>query len=405
MKGKLLHILGGGTNQIPLIKKAQSLGVKVLVTDMYPDPPAKSEADFFEQVNTRDIQSTLAVAKKYKIDAIMTDQTDVAVPTVAYIAQELNLVGIGYDVAQRFCDKAEMREALKEKFQSNMPDYHYFADTELAVKFLQKLISANDKSKFVIKPVNSQGSKAVFIVNLRETSIETLKAHVEDAIKESLDHGILIEEFIEGYEVAVESYVDDGEVYNLVLSQKEHFAGNNCLDSRVNFLAEIDADLESKIFDLNTQIIQELGLEFGITHAEYMIQDNTPYLIEVAARGAGSGVSGKIVPYLAEFDSNLALIKRVFKENNGITKSDYKNRFAILDFFKFKPGKVKEVQIDPKIYELSLDFNLNIREGDLIEQSRDSRSRPGYIIVCSDNKEKVLEKLELAKQSIKIIYD
>ena len=57
---KLIHIVGGGPNQISLIKKAKELGLKVLVSDMYANPPGRDYADFFEQINTIDKEATLA---------------------------------------------------------------------------------------------------------------------------------------------------------------------------------------------------------------------------------------------------------------------------------------------------------------------------------------------------------
>jgi len=82
-KKKIIHIVGGGVNQISLVKRAKAMGLRVLITDMYPNPPAREFADYFEQVDTTEKESTLEVAKKNRIDFIITDMTDVAIPTVA----------------------------------------------------------------------------------------------------------------------------------------------------------------------------------------------------------------------------------------------------------------------------------------------------------------------------------
>ena len=80
---KLLHVIGGGFNQVPLVETAKAMGMQVLVTDMYENPPARAAADLFEQVDTTDLDGTLAAARRHKIDYVVTDQTDVAVPTTA----------------------------------------------------------------------------------------------------------------------------------------------------------------------------------------------------------------------------------------------------------------------------------------------------------------------------------
>src|SRR5712692_8200909 len=94
---KLIHIVGGGFNQVPLVEGAKAMGFRVLVTDMYKDPPARALADHCEQIDTANKEDTLKCAKKYGIDYVVTDMTDAAVPTVAYIAENLGLPGIGHE--------------------------------------------------------------------------------------------------------------------------------------------------------------------------------------------------------------------------------------------------------------------------------------------------------------------
>ena len=113
--GKLLHILGGGAFQLPSLRLAKNLGYRVLVTDMYPERPAYALADYHEVVNITDLEGTLAVARKYAIDGILCDTTDVGVPTAAFVAERLNLPGIGYEVARNFTNKHRMRVLTQAK--------------------------------------------------------------------------------------------------------------------------------------------------------------------------------------------------------------------------------------------------------------------------------------------------
>jgi len=71
MASGLIHVVGGGYNQIPLVKKAKELGLRVLVTDMYENPPCKALADIYEQIDTTDKEKTFAAAQKHKIDFII----------------------------------------------------------------------------------------------------------------------------------------------------------------------------------------------------------------------------------------------------------------------------------------------------------------------------------------------
>ena len=51
-----------------------------------------------------------------------------------------------------------------------------------------------------------------------------------------------------------------------------------------------------KLARLNSDMVETMGLPFGITHAEYKYYNGEFYLIEIAARGGGTRISSDIVP-------------------------------------------------------------------------------------------------------------
>ena len=70
-------------------------------------------ADYSELADALDKEKNLSIAEKYDICAVMSDQSDIAIPTVAYIADKLGLPGIGIEKAKLFSNKVLMREFLK----------------------------------------------------------------------------------------------------------------------------------------------------------------------------------------------------------------------------------------------------------------------------------------------------
>ena len=394
-KAKLIHIVGGGFNQIPLVKKAKQMGYCVLVTDMNINPPCKEYADYYEQIDTTNKQATLSCAEKYRIDYITTDQTDVAVPTVAFIAEKLGLSGIGYNTALKFTNKYVMRSALQGKLDEHIPEFYYFDNEPEAENFCKGL---PELSEYVVKPINSQGSKGVTILDHR------YKQMLATAFSESTDRGIIIEKYIPGFEFSVESFVKDEKVYNLTLTKKYHYNTNPCLDERNTFFGDLDLLLEKKIFDVNTKVIKALGLPFGNTHAEYKVKDRNIYLIEIAARGAGGSISSHIIPFLTGFDPLEALLKTLTGQPFEVKIQDYKKKYAVLKFFNFFPGKVKKIYIDKNLASNVLVFNLNLKEGDYINPVKDSRDRPGYFIVCGNDRDDVLRKEKMIESFVQVEY-
>ena len=397
----MIHIVGGGFHQVPLVETAKTMGFRVLVTDMYPNPPAKAVADEFEQIDITHKEDTLLCAKKHGIDFIVTDMTDVGVPTVAYVAENLGLPGIGYETALRFTNKYMMRKTLREKFAAHLPESRYFETAADAVRFFQ---ASPPGSHYVVKPINSQGSRGVFILDRRAANAEE---QIYAAFAESQERGVLLEDFISGTEYSAETFVRDGKVHNLTLTKKYHYAQNPCIDERNTFLGDVSPELEKAIFDLNERIIQAMGLPFGNTHAEYMVHKNQIYLMEIAARSAGGSIGSKIIPYLTGFDCMAALLHALTGRPYAVHIEDYRKKFAVLKFYNFPPGRVKRIFINENMTRDLLVFTLSdyLVEGGTVKPIKDSRDRLGYFVVHGTDREDVLRREKLAESAVKLEYD
>ena len=100
-----IMVIAGGDWQIELIKKAKQMGHYVICSNLYEDSPAFPYADACEVANVLDKEKNLQIAQKYQPDAVISDQSDIAVPTVAYVNEKMGLRGIGTDKADIFTDK------------------------------------------------------------------------------------------------------------------------------------------------------------------------------------------------------------------------------------------------------------------------------------------------------------
>jgi len=397
---KLIHIVGGGFNQVPLVEVAKAMGFRVLVTDMYKDPPARALADHFEQIDTTNKEDTLKCAKKYGIDYVVTDMTDAAVPTVAYIAENLGLPGIGHETALRFTNKYVMRKALQEAFAAHFPEGRYFERVEDAVCFYR---DSHHEYPDVVKPINSQGSRGVFVLAKDGVDAEEL---IYAAFAESRERGILIERFVPGAEYSAETFVRDGKVHNLTLTKKYHYSQNPCIDERNTFLGDVAPELEKAIFALNERIVEALGLRFGNTHAEYKVNSGGIYLMEIAARSAGGSIGGKIIPFLTGFDCLRALLHVLTDRPLEIAIQDYRKRFAVLRFFNFPVGRVKRIFVNKKITEKLMAFTLTdyLEEGGYVGPIKDSRDRLGYFVVYGTDRDEVLRWEKQAEMAVQLEY-
>lgn len=157
--------------------------------------------------------------------------------------------------------------------------------------------------------------------------------------------------------------------------------------------------------ELNRVIVREFGLKNGITHAEYKVHDGKPYLIEIAARGAGGGVSGKIVPQISSFDVNQFVLDCALGNEYKLYKSFTQNKYALLEFLTYSPGKVKSVIIDSDITDTAESFSIDVEEGDVIPKISDSRDRLGSFIIIDSSVDEVKRRANELRQAVTINYE
>lgn len=394
MKPRIL-IVGGGANQLALVRNAKSRGCEVIVTDVNKFPPCRPEADGFFQVDTTDRAGTLRVAQFSQLTAVTTDQSDVAVPTVAYVAETLALPGIGFETALRFTNKHLMRMTIKKMRPDLVPESILFEQEAELLKFLDSAPRMMDE--WIVKPLNSQGSKGV-----ARLTHQTFRNLISVAYRESRGHGVVLEEFVHGEEFSVESFVVDGHVHNLAVTRKFHYPQNDCIDNRNVYLGDIPLDIETALYEANRAVIGLLGLQTGSTHGEFKVKDGRVKLMEIAARGGGGNISGKIIPFLTGFSPTDAVLDFSLGLQPTINASSYREKFAILRFFDFPPGRVKRIQIDDCATDMLLHFELNLKQSDRIHAVRSSRDRAGYFIIGGDNRESVLAMESKMLESVKV---
>ena len=91
LKGKTILLLGGSDFQVSAIECAKRLGLRTVLCDYLPDNPGQYVADVFYQKSTTDQELMLEVARAEKVDGVLSFCSDVALPSAAYVAEQLGL--------------------------------------------------------------------------------------------------------------------------------------------------------------------------------------------------------------------------------------------------------------------------------------------------------------------------
>jgi biotin carboxylase len=226
----------------------------------------------------------------------------------------------------------------------------------------------------------------------------------KDSLAQSHDGRILAERFIDGPEITVEGFCLEGRFHVLAISEKEHYGFNACLARRLSYPPRYSESRMARIRETATKVVETLGLGDGISHAEYRLQGDVPYLVEVAARGGGNRVASRIVPHVSGVDVYELLVRRLRGEQ--VNMPPLLHRAASLEFLDFAPGMVKAIHgLDQARQEgLAWELQLAFGAGDTIEQPSDDRRRLGYAIVLGERRDDVDARCARIKGLVRVEY-
>jgi biotin carboxylase len=378
-RGSRLLFLPGGRWQVPVIRVAQQMGLVVICADGTPDAPGFLIADEAIQVPLQDVASLVRIGRERRIDAVMTEQTDFAVPLVAQVAAELGVKGLPPDVARAATHKGRMRECAAAA-GIRQPAFRVCRLMEEAIRAVAEL-----GLPVFCKPADGQSSRGVSRLN--EASDSTIEEAFERARAASQVGETIFEQYIEGTEATVEGFVVDGLPTTLAISDKEHYADLPGVAQTLTWPGNFPPRVAERIARASEATVRALGIPFGITHGEFLIDaQGEPWLVEMAARGGGTRIPSHIVPAVCGFEPTPALIAILLGETPEVFMTE--ERAAQLRFLRLPPGKrilgfpnLAELQQIPGVVEIA--FNQAV--GERVPAVEDDRSRHGYVIVSADN--------------------
>lgn len=400
-----LMVIPGAAAQIPLIKKLKEFGFSVVCVNPFKNSPSFEYADYKEEYDILDIEACIKIAKKYKVKAVISDECDIAMPTVAAVSEKLNLPSIGSDMASLYTNKLKMR-IFSENNSLPCPKFRKSQTLKEAIDFFNSL----KNQKIIIKPLDSNSSRGVFTIQ----SIEELKKRFNESLNYSrIEKAILCEEYIEGKEFTIDGIVINGVHHSLAISEKKHYAHNPNIACELFFSHENENYDYKKLREINDNYVNQSGLPFGFTHAEYKFNGKEFILIEIGARGGGNYISSHIVPIMTGLDNYQILLNQTFgnREINKLKLDDiYKNRCCVLKFFDLPNGSdgkiLKEITNESFLSNNSnvLLHNFNILPGDIVYSATDDSKRIGFYIAYANTKEELIAFMRLVEKNIKFIF-
>lgn len=292
---KTLAIIGASYLQQPLVEKAKELGLYTLCFAWEEGAVCKELVDEFYPISIVEKEQILAICQQKHIDGICTIASDVAAPTVAYVAEKMGLVGNSYECALKANNKYLMRQAF---MQADVDCPQFMRVLEATDETLEN-IRQSFQLPIIVKPSDRSGSLGVTKVE----RWEDLYLAVSTAIGYSLKYEAMVEEFVEGREISVEFISYAGKHYPLQITDKVTTEAPHFVELEHHQPANLSEEMFERIYAITERALTALGVTNGASHSEYRItNDERVVVMEIGARMGGDFIGSDLVQLSTGYD-------------------------------------------------------------------------------------------------------
>lgn len=395
---KKLMILGASVLQTPGIKKAKEMGLEVYAVDMNPEAEGFEFADHKLVISTIDIPNILNAAKECEIDGIMTLATDMPMRAVATVAKEMNLVGISVDTSLKATNKAIMRVCLKENGVP-VPDFYKVSSFEEYKEAVRKFTKP-----FVVKPADSSGSRGIYLIdNLEDTELINNAYTYSHEFSRCGD--VVVEEYMRGKEVSVETLSVNGEVTVLQITDKLTTGAPYFVEMGHSQPTKHSPEIAKRISQVAVAAVKAIGIENGPSHTEIMVTEDGPKIVEIGARMGGDCITTHLVPLSTGIDMVKNTINIALGEPTDLEPN--LNKGSAIRYFNVAKGTIKSIDGVAEAEKIDgvkqISFVKTI--GDSVTEINSSGARVGFVIAQADSADDAVAICEKAIDTIKITVE
>jgi phosphoribosylaminoimidazole carboxylase (NCAIR synthetase) len=278
------------------VEAARQIGVELTVASEQPSTlEAANPAGFltldFEQPE-RAADAVRVFAKQYPVNGVVGVDDKTAVVAAA-IATKLTLRGNPVHAAIAASDKYLQRELLA-KAAVPIPRFLLRSLEDDPATVAQSI-----SYPCVLKPVRLSASRGVIRADNPQSfrsaheRLRAILAEPETAVAcGDRARQYLIEEFVPGYEVALEGLVVNRRLHVLAIFDKPDPLDGPFFEETIYVTpSRVPAGLQAAIKDCADRAVRALGIVDGPVHAEVRYNERGPWLIELAARPIGGRCS------------------------------------------------------------------------------------------------------------------
>ncbi|MFE2534883.1 ATP-grasp domain-containing protein [Streptomyces sp. NPDC059371] len=354
-------------------------------------------ASYQQSAEALDLAVDLSAARPV---AAVVPGLEYAVPAAAALAAKLGLPGAGESAAQALRDKIRLREAAAAGGVRNprWREVHGPGD----------ILDFAGDGPVVVKPANRQASVGVQVLDSVDatTAAEAWErtssaAEYEQVPDRPLDWRFLAEERLEGPEFSVEALVREGEIVFENVTAKTVIPGPHPVELGHLLPAPLDQETRTAFGTALRALVAAVGFGTGILHAEWILTESGPTLVECAGRCPGDYLIDLID---LAYDTRIRLTLIDLLAGRPVELPRSSRRTSSIRFLAAEPGTVTEVAGEDTAKALPgvRAVEVDVETGQEVRPWASSWDRAGHVIATGPDADTTLRHVLDAVAAVRI---
>ena len=317
--------VAGGVWQKPFVTYLKNKGHFVAVVNPVVTPTTQA-ADYHIRADVNDVEEINKHIADLGPVFITSDQSDISTLTVARLSQHWNLPGNSVEVIDRFTNKFRMYTFGKSISVPVPVTRHARSEADI------RAFAAAVGFPVIIKPVDATMSRGFCKF---DSDAEITQDALDNALRFSKSKSVIVQKFVPGYMVTLEGVCSGGKHRTIATSKKDEYFKPG-ITSGVRYPSRLPAGLLAEIVATNDRYVEAAEMAFGLTHSEYMVNDNGFWLIEIGGRGGGAGITDKIVPWVSGINPYDVLYQSLLGNTVDVKALSVSTRPALLKYYQIE---------------------------------------------------------------------
>ncbi|MBR3918020.1 MAG: carbamoyl-phosphate-synthetase [Clostridia bacterium] len=403
-EGKKLLILGGNPETTALVKLANEMGIKTIVTSGRHTDDAKKYSWKSFDVDGMDVPGVIALAMEEKVDGVLVGVADILVPSYCKVC---NALGFPCYATQQIVDVF----AFKDVFKATCERYgihgipEFYLDADLNERDIEKIVFP-----VMVKPVDNGGGVGMTVCY----SKDELKPAVEKALEASKKKRFIVEKYMQCEDMGMYYTFKDGQcsascIYDRYTTDEQPGLSRVCLGG--TYPSKHMKEYFERMHENAVMMFKDIGIRNGVLMLSAFYENGEFYVYDTGFRLQGEAPH-LLIKEIQGFDQREMLIRFALTGSEGemdLLSSDdpyLHGKWAATLWFLLKEGCIGKIEgLDKWETDKNVIANAQrLYEGDAVPKEwigNEKQVMTRLYFVC-DSKQELGEKLREYMDCVKV---